>query len=209
MFRLVAIVGVITLSACAGGPAAVCAASAEFASGDSGGSGHCAAGEPVTQAREKSRPVSKLTETEYCTPENGFRAGARGETYAGVCSGEKAQAFLARYAEGERMFELQRAAGAVANEAADARKELWRVKRRIMEIETARISTSTPAAERAQLGRDLKSLFDEKAALEVEVEKLEARKAEADARVAEYRKSLDVASEESAATSATRTSFEP
>lgn len=209
MFRILALIGLTALAACASAPAEDCGpAAAQFDAGAAGFARQCAS----AGAQSVSAPAAggaEMTATEYCSAENGFAVGARGEAYAGLCSGPQAQAFLARHSEGERLFSLERAVIAASFGASDANKELWRVKRRIMQVETMRISTSTPSAERAEHARELKSLFDEKAERERELDLWQARKDQAEAELEIFRRGLAPYADGAGPTPPTETSFEP
>jgi len=45
----------------------------------------------------------------YCTRDNGFRVGALGQTYRGVCAGPAAAEFLPAYNDGHDLYQLQQA----------------------------------------------------------------------------------------------------
>ncbi|MEQ1931834.1 MAG: DUF2799 domain-containing protein [Parvularculaceae bacterium] len=184
MRRAIALIAALGVSACAGVETADCGASA-FAGG-----APAACASPAGQTADETRATSVQTPAEYCTQKMGFEAGARGEAYGGVCAGDAAQAFLGAYAEGEKLFSLQSGSIAAAQALGDANKDLWRVKRRIMEAETRRVASTTPRAERTELNAMLKSLTVERDALQISVDRLVALRAQAEQSLAEYRASL-------------------
>jgi hypothetical protein len=209
MIRALAVTGLCALVACANATRAGCRESQALRSEDEGAANRRCAPTLAGAAAPGASGGVALTPAEYCAPDNGFAVGARGEAYAGLCSGPQAQAFLARYAAGERLFELERAAIAASYVASDAAKELWRVKRRIMQVETLRISTSTPAAQRADLARELKALLDEKSELESALDGLQKRKDLADSELMRYRDGLAAqAAPDDRAAGPTRASYE-
>lgn len=146
---------------------------------------------PAAGARlNPARNVALVSPSVYCSAESGFAAGARGETYAGVCSGEAADAFLSAFSKGERLFELERDAIAAAQAASDVNKDLWQIKRRIMEVETRRLSSITPRSERNELSAELRILHEQRAVEQAEVDRLLELKANAELALASYRRAL-------------------
>lgn len=204
MLRVLTISGLAALAACASAPAGSCGRAAADAVGqDAAALPNCAAAIAPAPGISK-RAVVEMTAAEYCLPENGFALGARGEAYAGLCAGPQAEAFLSSYAKGEKLYELERAAIAASFGASDLSKELWSLKRRIMQVETMRISTATPAARRADLARELKSLLEDKTRLEAELDALQARKDAADLELAAFRRELAARADAVATVGATR-----
>ncbi|WP_374357448.1 DUF2799 domain-containing protein [Chitinimonas sp.] len=63
----------------------------------------------------------------YCTPENGYRVGRAGESYANVCAPELQGAFLREYQRGHDRYELKR-------ELDDAENTVARLGREISEL---------------------------------------------------------------------------
>lgn len=167
----------------------------------------CAIKAPPSDLKSSGVDIPATTVTEYCTAENGFAAGASGETYAGVCVGPAAEAFLAEYARGEKLVELDREAIAASQAASDAMKDLWQVKRRIMEVDTRRISSVTSRAERTELNVELKSLQAEKDAIESEMANLAAAKSAAAERLASYRSEISSNIAAAGALDATKASY--
>jgi hypothetical protein len=173
------------LAACAsaGLPQADCADAARVA--EKGGPGaRCL---PTARLRQAKSAAPEIPVDQYCTPESGFAAGLRGEAYAGLCDGAAAQRFLAEHRKGERLNDLTATAQTAERAASDAAAELWRIKRRIMQVETMRLSYSTPRDQRAKLYAEAKSLVSQKEQYEAELDRLVADKDAAEAALAAYR----------------------
>lgn len=184
MPRLIALASLLTAAACASAGSSDCAALAGFAEG---APAMCAGGE---RERDRASAGLVMTPAEYCTSENGFSAGARGEAYGGVCEGSNAEAFRAGYAKGEKLLALEHGAIAAEQALSETTKDLWRVKRRIMESDARRMASTTPRAERAELAAMLKALHEERESLQVDIDRLAARKSEADLLLAKWREAL-------------------
>jgi hypothetical protein len=124
---------------------------------------------------------------QYCRPTNGFIVGSRGETYEGVCSGAQADPFVAEYQSGRLLFDMQREAAVAEQEFSQAQTELWNVKRRISEVETALISPTTRHPDRVEYLLEMKDLMQEKSELQRRVAALDRRVAAAQADLSDYR----------------------
>lgn len=126
----------------------------------------------------------------YCTPENGFAAGAGGAVDNRVCEGDGAERFLAGYSKGRRLFDLE-ASVIRANQAlSDEQSDLWETRRRIGEVENAISSTHTPGEERADLVMDLGVLKEDRRRIEAAIAELAQDKARAGDDLAAFRAAL-------------------
>jgi hypothetical protein len=190
--RTILLCGVAFLAGCAGADISGCAQNGVFADPSAK---TCLGPAKVSRAGKESRAGLKSL-AEYCTAEGGFAAGARGEAYAGVCDGEAADAFLAAYVRGQKLYALERDARAAAQAASDASKDLWQVKRLIMEAEARRLSSMTPRAERNELNIALRAMHEERETLQAEVDRLSRLKERADQALVDFRATMALAAEE-------------
>jgi len=127
---------------------------------------------------------------EYCRAETGFSVGARGEAYHGVCAAEDSVAFVAAYARGSRLFELEREAAAARIAASDAEAEIWRTKRRMVEVQARIAALSTDREDRAELGAELKRLRKSLSHSEPALPAFAERRLAAERELAGYRETL-------------------
>lgn len=123
----------------------------------------------------------------YCEPANGFRLGAGGEDFNGVCNGPEAAAFTEAFRAGEALYEAETTTLAARNAYSNAQRELWVLKHRIAVIEVALRSPSTSLTERREMLAEERVLAEDAAALEAVLERLSAEIASAQTAAAELR----------------------
>lgn len=99
---------------------------------------------------------------EYCQPSNGFRVGANGWSYHGVCTGPEQGAFVSAYQQGNQLYVLE-------NDLAHAESALVGAENRLTEIDhqvehkgIALVSPETTTEGRIHLLADIKALQEEK-----------------------------------------------
>jgi predicted nucleic acid-binding Zn-ribbon protein len=89
---------------------------------------------------------------------------------------------------------MQRQVAAADQDLSQAQNELWNVKRRISEVETALVSPSTRHPERVDYLLEMKDLMQQRSELERRVAQAERRLAAAEAELTDYRAFLADAS---------------
>lgn len=123
----------------------------------------------------------------YCEPANGFRLGASGADFNGVCNGPEAAAFAEAFRAGEALHAAEATALAARNAYSNAQRELWVLKHRIAVIEVALRSPSTSLTDRRGMLAEERMLSEDAAALEAVLERLSAEIAAAQTAAAALR----------------------
>lgn len=123
----------------------------------------------------------------YCEPANGFRLGAAGSDFNGVCNGPEAVAFAEAFRAGEALYEAEAMTLAARNAHSNAQRELWVLKHRIAVIEVALRSPSTSLTDRREMLAEERVLSEDAAALEAVLERLSAEIASGQSAAAELR----------------------
>ncbi len=132
---------------------------------------------------ERGRQAGLL---EYCRPAVGYRVGASGDSYRGVCPPDLEPDFMAGYAEGRELYEL--------------RSEVWRVEERIRarsnELEELRADMAATSArliageatteERVRMLMETKEMSRREGELEAEIAALEREAGVARTRLDDY-----------------------
>ena len=124
---------------------------------------------------------------EYCQPANGFRVGARGESYQGVCAAALEQDFLDSYESGHKLFSLERRASHATQQLAYKREELNRLEQEIVSSGAVLVATDTTTEDRAHALVETKQLAEEKGRTEVEIRDLERDRARYERDLETYR----------------------
>lgn len=127
---------------------------------------------------------------EYCTPSNGFAAGASGQHYSGVCSQHAEEEFLYEFSRGAELHRLTAKVRAADHALNDAHAELAGIRERTAYVETALVSTRTPMPARLEYIAELKHLSEERGRIESSLPKLERRRKRAEAQLADYHAGL-------------------
>lgn len=110
---------------------------------------------------------------EYCQPANGFRVGAHGGGYAGVCPAELAPAFVNAYESGRQLHTLESRLSNATHQLDSKRRELNRVEDEMVRKSAVVIRTDSTAEERAQALIDAKQLAEKSGRLKAEIRQLE------------------------------------
>ena len=110
---------------------------------------------------------------EYCQPSRGFREGARGAEYLGVCPPTLEEAFFERYEEGRALYELEYAVRSTHQKLTHKQQRIKDIEIRLAEALAATLADGTPGEERARLLVETRQLTEERLALNREVERLE------------------------------------
>jgi len=110
----------------------------------------------------------------YCRPGRGFEVGRSGQRYQGVCPTESESEFLAAYAEGRHLHELESALYAVNSQISGKQNRIAQLKKDIASGSAAIVATETPAEERARLLVEIADMAKEQGEIEKEIVALES-----------------------------------
>lgn len=109
---------------------------------------------------------------EFCQPVNGYRLGARGGTYYGVCPVELERPFLSAFDSGRQLYELTARASNADAELESKRRELAKVEHGIVENSVEAVATDNAADQRAHSVLDVARLAERASQLKVEIRQL-------------------------------------
>jgi hypothetical protein len=110
---------------------------------------------------------------EYCRPANGFRVGASGRGYGGVCPDYLATAFTESYQTGRQLWQLERRVSDAANGIVARRNEVERIDGVLVSSSLVIVGEDTTAEERAQALLNTRNLADRRKRLLDEIDSLE------------------------------------
>jgi Protein of unknown function (DUF2799) len=126
----------------------------------------------------------------YCRSANGFEVGRRGYQYQGVCPADLEPDFLAAYADGHELYELESSLRAVENQIAARHRRLEQLTAELTSASAAIIADGTTAETRAQLLLDIAAKAKEQGKISEEIEALEAERVLREADLYAYRQTL-------------------
>ena len=106
---------------------------------------------------------------EFCKPVNGFRVGARGAAYNGVCPADTDDAFLDAYQSGRQLYALRSRVNSTANAIRSAQAEIERLDQDLITIGAQIIDSSTSTERRAQLVVDSKHMAERRGELRARI----------------------------------------
>jgi hypothetical protein len=106
---------------------------------------------------------------EFCKPANGFRVGARGVSYNGVCPADTDDAFLDAYQSGRQLYSLRSRVDSTANAIRSARAEMERLDQDLITVGAQIIDSSTSSERRAQLVLDSKHMAERRGELRARI----------------------------------------
>ena len=127
---------------------------------------------------------------EYCQAANGFRVGARGETYQGVCPVPLEHNFLASYYSGRQLYTLEQRASNASRQLAYKHDELDRIEQDMVSSGAVLVATDSTAEDRAHALVQTKQLAEQKGRTEVEITNLERDRARYERELQAYRATL-------------------
>jgi hypothetical protein len=127
---------------------------------------------------------------EFCKPVNGFRVGARGGGYSGVCPAELDESFVDAYQSGRQLHTLRSRVGSAQNELYSMRSELERIDRDLVGIGAKMIDPALTVEQRAQLLVDTKHLAERKGEIKAQIPQLEGELAVYQRELDDYRATL-------------------
>jgi Protein of unknown function (DUF2799) len=110
---------------------------------------------------------------EYCKPANGYRLGARGGSYGGVCPVELEGGFVSAFEVGHQLYTLGARVSEAKSQLAAKRRELERVEQGIAENAAAALSSDTSKEERKDAVVDTAELAERAGRLKAEIRQLE------------------------------------
>lgn len=127
---------------------------------------------------------------EYCRPANGFRVGARGAGYGGVCPAELEAEFVGAYESGFQLHTLQSRVASANNLLTAKRQELDAAEDEMVRLSLVIIGTDSTPEERAAALVDTRQLAEAKGRLQTEIEQLEHDRVRFEQELEDYRATL-------------------
>jgi hypothetical protein len=110
---------------------------------------------------------------EFCKPANGFRIGAHGNGYGGVCPADLDESFVDAYQSGRQLYVLRSRVGSTQGEIHSMRAELDQIDRDLVSIAAKIVDPTLTAEQRAQLIVDTKHLAERKGEIKTRIPQLE------------------------------------
>jgi Protein of unknown function (DUF2799) len=111
---------------------------------------------------------------EFCKPLNGFRVGARGRGYNGVCPAQLDGPFLSAYESGRQLYNLRSRVGSAANEIQSMRAESDQLEANIASAAAQMLNPELTKEQRAQLLIDTKHMAERKGEIKAQLPQLES-----------------------------------
>ncbi len=124
---------------------------------------------------------------EYCQPANGYRVGASGYEYGGVCPATLERDFLAAYEAGHELYMFEWRAQNAANQLQARRHERNRIEQEIISNAAAIVSAESIPEDRAHALVRTHQLVERAGQVETDIARLEQEKLRYDAELANYR----------------------
>lgn len=110
---------------------------------------------------------------EFCKPQNGFRVGARGNGYNGVCPAELDAAFMGAYETGRQLYTLRSRVGSTQDEISSMRAEMDRIDQDLVSTGARILDPSITNEYRAQLVLDSKHMAERRGEIKTRIPQLE------------------------------------
>lgn len=111
---------------------------------------------------------------EFCKPVNGFRVGARGGGYSGICPAELDPPFVDAYQSGRQLYTLRSRVGSTQSEIYSMHAELDRIDRDLVSIGAQMVDPTATNEQRAQLLVDTKHMAERKGEIKARLPHLES-----------------------------------
>lgn len=127
---------------------------------------------------------------EYCRPANGFRAGAAGRSYGGVCPADLEEDFLEAYESGHHLYELRARVSEIESDIGSKHDALEHAENTLAQTSATIIASDSTPERRAQALLDAKHLAEDIGRLKSEIERLEADLAVSQSDLDSYRATL-------------------
>nr|WP_298725999.1 DUF2799 domain-containing protein [uncultured Steroidobacter sp.] len=129
---------------------------------------------------------------EYCVPANGFRLGAQGGGYSGICPADLDPAFADAYHSGRQLYTLESRLSNVSYQLDARRGDLRAAESDIVKRSAVAISSEATAEERAQAVVDVKHLGERVGQLKSEIRQLEEERVHRERDLQDYRATLQI-----------------
>ena len=126
----------------------------------------------------------------FCTPQNGFDAGSRGQRYQGVCPADIEPDFLLAFSDGKQLHALRSAVNHISSNISRDQRHLREVEDSIVRKETQLISPDGEIADRVQLLADIKRLSEERGHLRKAITRNEYELGRAEVELEHYRSDI-------------------
>jgi hypothetical protein len=110
---------------------------------------------------------------EFCKPVNGFRVGARGGGYSGVCPADLDPQFVDAYQSGRQLYTLRSRVGSAQGEIYSMHAEMEQIDRDLLSAGAQIVDPTTTNEQRAQLVLDSKHMAERKGELKARIPQLE------------------------------------
>ena len=127
---------------------------------------------------------------EFCKPLNGFRTGARGNAYNGVCPAELDREFMDAYQTGRQLYTLRTRVGSTARDIDSMRAELDQIDKDLVSTSIKILDTAITHEQRADLLLDSKRMAERKGEIKALLPELERSLAIQQRELEDYRASL-------------------
>jgi hypothetical protein len=130
---------------------------------------------------------------EFCKPANGFRVGAHGASYGGVCPAELDQPFVDAYQSGRHLWVLRSRVSSTQNEIHSMRAELDRIDGDLVSVGAQILDPSVTNDQRAQLLVDSKHMAERKGEINARIPMLQTELDDYQRELEDYRATLTYA----------------
>jgi hypothetical protein len=130
---------------------------------------------------------------EFCKPLNGFRVGARGAGYSGVCPATLDRDFVDAYQSGRQLYTLRSRVGSTQGAIHSAHAEMEQIDRDLISVGAQIVDPTTSNEQRAQLVLDSKHMAERKGELKARIPQLEYDLAGYQRELDDYRATLNYA----------------
>lgn len=124
---------------------------------------------------------------EFCRPANGYRLGANGGAYSGVCPSDLEAEFLDAYNSGHQLYTLEARVSNATYQLDSKRRELNRAEDDVVKKSALAISSESTGEQRAQAVVDLKQLGEKIGRLKTEIRDLEVSRVQYERELQDYR----------------------
>jgi hypothetical protein len=127
---------------------------------------------------------------EFCKPSNGFRIGARGNGYDGVCPASVEREFVAAYEAGRQLYTLRSRVTNTANRIDSLHAEIDNIDDDLISTAAEIMKSDTSIERRAQLVLDTKRMAERRGQIKAEIPQLQYDLAHYQRDLADYRARL-------------------
>lgn len=128
---------------------------------------------------------------EFCRPANGYRIGAQGGSYSGVCPADLEQEFLDSFSAGRQLYTLESRVTNATHQLESKRRELNRAEDNVVTTSAIAIDKESTSEQRAQAVIDLKHLAEKIGRLKVEIRELEEDRVLYERELHDYRATVE------------------